>query len=523
MGDRDQERDPIIPVPVHPSFKKELKRSDTCDDDDLFTVNINIEELRDKGESICYDKFDSLPELNPQPDYQISSEQQFMTLEPGRPPIKPGHPQDFAPKLELGSGVRPVLSQYPKQSMEVNIWVKDWQDAVNLPAVDSKQQRLRKYRLRQVLQRFINEVVPTAVSIISVQTVAGTGTGGVQTDILSSPTTDDDQFISEQLPHSAIISDVMYFFSHSKSNIEKCGSPESAEKLTHHMQKGTDAVVRCAEPQVGQYPYITLSYLGYTVFIRPVTSTLKQPQHNPEDPMATYISARCADKMNIKGHWTPLNLHRRDQQNTDVRKFTYGPADVIVKRSTRDGLYYYESGNDRLMPAMSPNTEFHRQGYLYQRLRREAVINNKNRKGLRTPISSDVFSNFGSNRSEEHETEAALCTDVILTGQVPHLLDDLLTECWSARLSDAPPPTVADYLSTGRPSGGKTRLSRYFHSRGVNMRFLGLVLQLTIERLQKIMLASLQPFEYKKIVDEVCLSLHCYCLWVSKTLPHHAG
>ena len=312
---------------------------------------------------------------------------------------------------------------------------------------------------------------------------------------------------------------------------------EAAMKTVSHKHRNLDAIFASSTKGLGLYPYCTITYLGHRVFVRPILPLV----HSKQFVVHKLLSGIC-EKLNLRPHWSHCSGEATEQQESsdsdepsyepdasltmyqvvkkkeraelgcdetypeslslegrqthhNTRLFIPGPRGLKLHKSLIDNRLYLTSGVSRLFPSVPNDYALIPQGYLFRHLRRELLAMSTNRLGGQLRLSSDSYSPFGGSRREEHDTETALMTDVMLSAMINHLLNDLIVLSYHAN-PNAAFSVLALLLPGEHCENNSCKLSRMFHARGVNMRYLGLAYQYLMYRLRRIKAANVVPLEY---------------------------
>mmetsp|Transcript_7050 Transcript_7050/g.17843 ORF Transcript_7050/g.17843 Transcript_7050/m.17843 type:complete len:699 (+) Transcript_7050:175-2271(+) len=165
-----------------------------------------------------------------------------------------------------------------------------------------------------------------------------------------------------------------------------------------------------------------------------------------KDKRMLRIMKRTAKAMNIKPHLCGV-----DRDKPGVR--LYSAADIEGHKGT-DGRYYLLDFS-RTMPPVKPIPEMPR-AHLYRLFRPEFV------KKYPIPLCPDAYSGFvnADPDSRQHNLEVDAATKHLTDIVIPRFTKSLI-------------PHVRDAIESGLENFS---LSQYFHSSGVNLRYLGLVI-----------------------------------------------
>eukprot|EP00755_Sulcionema_specki_P025266 Sspe_Gene.82931::Locus_54373_Transcript_1_1_Confidence_1.000_Length_4792::g.82931::m.82931 len=445
---------------------------------------------------------------------------------------------------------------YPRRGAEENgdegpYWVARWQE-VALGAADTrKAEEERRVALEDLLAEFADVAVPMAMALIRSNTAAGVGTpltkvddsplldskGGARVSFIGT-FTDSPQLSpknsatkkngsrtksmrslslakivenirlpgyrgalrkmsnlhrrGEEAPSKiVVVNGISFIFALTRDTVKLYQTAEGCMKALMHRFRGMNAIHTAGVKGVAPFPYLVVTYLGHRVLAMP-----ELPAEGTEDfrPFADqHLTMQVARRLNLRGHWTGEG---------DLRRYVYLSGDLQAYHSGRDNrVYFTGDGAGRLFPPEPPNPLFP-QGYLYRHLRPEVVKASRRETSSRSnepmPLSSDAYSPFGTSRANEHNLDVTLVSDVVVTGQCPKLVDSLLLTVWEERGGgNSKVDTDAIFLAPYASPGPRSRtLSDIFHSFGVNMRCLGMVVHILLDRLHRVKAAGLMPFEY---------------------------
>ena len=362
---------------------------------------------------------------------------------------------------------------------------------------------------------------------------------------------------------------VVVTFAASPEKMRLLGSHEGAMKTMALKHAGLDALFSTDTRNMGLYPYVTVTYLGHRMLVRPLlpvatgkimyehavlTTLCRKLNLKPhwtrtqteEDAAAAAAAATGGDETTMSGEYSVAEeddllgssaaeadlasyasgtaSESFERERLDAARYVAaGPRGLCAVKSAVDNRVYLVGGTARLFPAVPWDHSQAPNSYVYRRLRREMVLVSCDRKGRPMQLSADGCSPFGSSKRDEHDTEVALTADAMRTGQIHHALNELILHSVRNTPTGTTPFDPSHYLlpqqagaapsstaAAAEPAGGgcsaaaaaasrgsptECFLARAFHSRGVNLRYLGLAYQFLMARLRRAKVTTGVPLE----------------------------
>uniref|UniRef100_A0A6B2KW71 Clu domain-containing protein n=1 Tax=Arcella intermedia TaxID=1963864 RepID=A0A6B2KW71_9EUKA len=245
---------------------------------------------------------------------------------------------------------------------------------------------------------------------------------------------------------------IFFKFATNQKNIYD--SEESAQKAAAHDLRGLLNHNKFPNLRVRYPMMVIIDYLGMRLVamsILPVGDTTLVygscdggKSIHKSDPVVNKHMKWLAKQLNLKKHFT----------GKDQKTSLYGPGDIEVHTGT-DGRYYVLDFHRTFPP--EPTTSLwnskQKDSFLVNLLRPELVLQSPH------PLSSDVFSAFGSHDREIHNSEVERIHEKLLNEVIPKFGESLSSKSFG-NLIDV---------------GLFQELIQSIHSNGINVRYLGMI------------------------------------------------
>jgi hypothetical protein len=281
------------------------------------------------------------------------------------------------------------------------------------------------------------------------------------------------------------------FFKYSVDNNQMYGSDSAAQKAAGNEIRAINAIVN----KNINHLYVTLTlivrYRGHAMVAQafcPIsTDGTDSLVYGSNDGGKTVVNSDNKLNALMAKLGNELNLKEHCVKNIPL----YTAGDVEVHYSQKDKRYYVID-LARLFPPVPPRDNHHAD-YLYRQFRPEFI------QKLDKPLSSDVFSGWGADRKDEHNTEARTAFNQLMDVTIKKFASTF--EEHIANLEREHPAEVNEYIR-------EDRFAIEMHKMGINLRYAGCVYDLLPPRAARCRLVLLHHMLARCIKVKFRLCLH---------------
>eukprot|EP00760_Papus_ankaliazontas_P026731 PhM_4_TR3070/c2_g1_i3/m.102469 len=324
-------------------------------------------------------------------------------------------------------------------------WNAEFQTYIELPCLTPAAAEKRAQRIRLLQEEFCTAVLPVANRILeerdsTTKTIPPANAGG---------RAGGDKYI---------VGNVFFKFCNTAYTEALYGGFEFSIKSATHELQGVNAFVACNAKRLRAPLCMVVTFRGQRLWVSTLLSVDNDSLHYGSTDAGRTIASedtcfalmrQVARALNIKGHYV-------GPKGRDLT-LMFGPVDIEIHQARDARLYVIDTA--RLFPP-DPNLPWrdHEKFYLHTQLRPELVAENE------VPLSSDAFSPFGHNGRSIHDEEVRRAAKKLIDVVIPTVSQKIAYMLFHG-------------VSPENRYTATIKIGRELHRHGVNLRYLGLVLE----------------------------------------------